>query len=162
MPLGPIEVAHPMLPAAGRLYAGPMPRMPFEDSLGRLSAAGITTIVSLIEAHETRNDLDERYRSAGFSVIRYPIPDYRAPTDEGTFSALLEELSRRLAGGERLYVHCMGGIGRTGTLLACLLKRLGVDGDVVSVVRSIYRGTAVESPEQRRFISSYRGRSRLS
>jgi len=132
-----------------------MPRMPFEESLGRLSAAGITTVVSLIESHETRNDLDGRYRSAGFALIRYPIPDYGAPADEATFSALLEELSTRLGSGERVYVHCMGGIGRTGTLIACLLKRLGVDGDAVSVVRAIYLATAVESPAQRRFIHRY-------
>lgn len=129
--------------------------MPFEESLGRLSTAGITTVVSLIERHETRNDLDERYRSAGFAVIRYPIPDYRAPADEATFGALLEELAARLAGGERLYVHCMGGLGRTGTVLACLLKRLGVDGDAVAVVRDIYLARAVESPEQRRFIAAW-------
>ena len=132
-----------------------MPRMPFEESLGRLTSAGITTIVSLIESHETRNDLDERCRSAGFAVIRYPIPDYGTPADRMTFSALLEDIADRLTRGERLYVHCMGGIGRTGTVLACLLKRLGVDGDAVSVVRGIYLATAVESPAQRCFIAAW-------
>jgi protein-tyrosine phosphatase len=148
-------VAHPLLPLAGRLYGGPIPRMPFDDSLGHLTALGVTTIVSLIETHETRNDLDERYRSAGLAVVRYPIRDYCAPTDEATFSGLLDDLATRLSAGERIYVHCIGGLGRTGTVFACLLKLFGADGDAVALVRTIYRATAVESPEQRRFIAAF-------
>ena len=129
--------------------------MPFDDSLGQLTALGVTTIVSLIEAHETRNDLDERYRAAGLAVIRYPIRDYGAPDDAASFAGLLEDLATRLVAGERLYVHCIGGLGRTGTVFACLLKRFGVDGDVVQLVRAIYRPTAIESPEQRQFIAAF-------
>jgi hypothetical protein len=43
-------------------------------------------------------------------------------------------------------------------VLACLLKRCGVEGDAVALVRAIYRATAVESPEQRRFIEKYASR----
>lgn len=129
--------------------------MPFDDSLGQLRALGVTTVVSLIETHETRNDLDERYRTAGLAVVRYPIPDFGAPADVASFGRLLDDLAVRLSSGERLYVHCIGGLGRTGTVFACLLKLFGADGDVVGLVRTIYRATAVESPEQRRFIEAF-------
>jgi protein-tyrosine phosphatase len=150
-------MTHPLLPPAGRLYGGPIPRMPFDDSLGQLRDLGVTTVVSLIETHETRNDLDERYRTAGLAVVRYPIRDYCAPTDEAGFTELLDDLAARLSTGERIYVHCIGGLGRTGTVFACLLKLFGADGDAVALVRAIYRATAVESPEQRRFVQLFGG-----
>ena len=129
--------------------------MPFDDSLGQLTELGVTTIVSLIETHETRNDLAPRYREAGLAVVRYPIRDYCAPADSGSFAELLDNLAKRLATGERLYVHCIGGLGRTGTVFACLLKLFGAEGDLVQLVRAIYRPTAVESPEQRAFIAAF-------
>ena len=131
--------------------------MPFEASLGQLTVLGVTTVVSLIETHETRNDLDERYRAAGLAVVRYPIRDFCAPADARSFTTLLEDLGRRLGAGERLYVHCIGGLGRTGTVFACLLKLFGADGDVVQLVRALYRPAAIESPEQRQFIHGFGG-----
>jgi protein-tyrosine phosphatase len=34
-----------------------------------------------------------------------------------------------LESGEGVLVHCLGGTGRTGTVLACALRHLGLDAD---------------------------------
>jgi protein-tyrosine phosphatase len=58
--------------------------------------------------------------------------------------------------GSAVYVHCMGGLGRTGTFLACLLRHLGAEGDLVAVVRELYQPEAIESVEEHTFARTYR------
>jgi protein-tyrosine phosphatase len=50
----------------------------------------------------------------------------------------------------------MGGLGRTGTFLACLLRHLGAEGDLVAVVRQLYQPEAIESVERQTFARTYR------
>jgi protein-tyrosine phosphatase len=51
---------------------------------------------------------------------------------------------------ERVEVACSGGLGRTGTALACLAVLDGVPaGDAVAFVRGQYHPRAVETPWQR-------------
>ena len=39
-----------------------------------------------------------------------------------------DALAAALAQGETVYVHCFGGIGRTGTVVGCYLVEQGMDG----------------------------------
>ena len=52
--------------------------------------------------------------------VHCPIPDFGVLEDE-SLQALVAELQRELADGHTLYIHCMGGHGRTGTVVANLL-----------------------------------------
>jgi protein-tyrosine phosphatase len=54
---------------------------------------------------------------------------------------------------ERVEVACMGGVGRTGTALACIAVLDGVPAsEAVGYVRRHYHRRAVETPGQRRFV----------
>jgi protein-tyrosine phosphatase len=48
-------------------------------------------------------------------------------TDE--MDNILETIDRALEASETVYVHCYGGIGRTGTVVGCYLARHGTPGD---------------------------------
>ena len=55
---------------------------------------------------------------------------------------------------ERVEIACRGGIGRTGTALACLAVLDGLSpADGVEYVRRHYAQRAVETPGQRRFVA---------
>jgi hypothetical protein len=74
----------------------------------------------------------------------------RAPTDPVAERARLlhaaELVAGYVAGGEGVVVHCVGGTGRTGTVLVCALRRLGVPVDeAVAAVRE-HRPHWPESP----------------
>jgi protein-tyrosine phosphatase len=72
----------------------------------------------------------------GGTVVWFPIHDLNAPTVERTL-ALLDDLDTRLQRGEHLLMHCAAGIGRAGTLAACLLVRLGTPvDDALALVRA--------------------------
>ncbi|MEV1047471.1 protein-tyrosine phosphatase family protein [Streptomyces sp. NPDC049916] len=82
-------------------------------------------------------------------------PDFRLPADREAARVLLEEVWNRAA-DERVEVACGGGLGRTGTALACLAVLDGVSpADAVAFVRRGYHPRAVETPWQRRYVRTF-------
>ncbi len=43
------------------------------------------------------------------------------------FRPVIDAVADELLRGESVLLHCAAGMGRTGTVAACLLKRLGLD-----------------------------------
>ena len=85
-------------------------------------------------------------------------PDFRLPADRADARAALREAWERSA-AERVEVACGGGVGRTGTALACMAVLDGVPADeAVAYVRARYARRAVETPWQRRYVARF-GRS---
>jgi hypothetical protein len=59
-----------------------------------------------------------------YNYIHYPIKDRRVPTNWKTFSQFIikvGDIIKNLPTGEKVYIHCKGGHGRSGTVVACLL-----------------------------------------
>ncbi|MFJ9890620.1 protein-tyrosine phosphatase family protein [Streptomyces sp. NPDC091287] len=82
-------------------------------------------------------------------------PDFRLPADRATARELLHEVWDRSA-GMRVEMACGGGMGRTGTALACLAVLDGVPADeAVAFVRDGYHPRAVETPWQRRYVRNF-------
>ena len=81
--------------------------------------------------------------------------DFSLPSDPARLREALVELLARAA-DERVEVACRGGIGRTGTALACLAVLDGVPPtDAVDLVRAGYRPDAVETRAQRNFVAAF-------
>ena len=55
--------------------------------------------------------------------LHFPIKDCKIAHDSQVYLLCLE-LARRLMSGEKLYIHCWGGHGRTGTIVSILLSIL--------------------------------------
>jgi protein-tyrosine phosphatase len=117
----------------GRLLAGPYPGAPEPQLVaGRLAPlldAGITTFVNLMEAGEVNNDGEpfapyEPALPAPVSMVRHPIRDLSIPT-RSEMTEILDTIDSALEHGG-VYVHCWGGVGRTGTTVGCWLLRNGL------------------------------------
>jgi protein-tyrosine phosphatase len=123
-----------------RLLAGPYPGGQVE----RL--AGIDVVVALTEEDE----LPPYELRPGVRLLRRPIPDFGCP-EPAELRETLDVLERELAAGNTVYLHCRGGVGRTGTVLACHLVRNGLSPDeALSRLRSIGKGP--ETEEQHRLV----------
>ncbi|WP_329113020.1 protein-tyrosine phosphatase family protein [Streptomyces sp. NBC_01353] len=84
-------------------------------------------------------------------------PDFRLPADPAEARDVLTEALSR-AEHERVELACGGGIGRTGTALACLAVLDGVPADrAVEFVRGRYHPRAVETPWQKRYVRRFSG-----
>jgi mRNA deadenylase 3'-5' endonuclease subunit Ccr4 len=53
--------------------------------------------------------------------LHFPIADGGVTKDEDGFIALIFELIQRMKAGRRIYLHCWGGHGRTGSIVSILL-----------------------------------------
>ena len=122
-PPRPIDMCYWVVP--GKLLAGEYPRNLDEPSsiekLARLTEAGVSAFIDLTEAGGTLKPY--AYLLNGPSHERFGIKDQSVPaTDELTKQAL-DAIDRHLEAGETVYVHCWGGVGRTGTIIGCWLSR---------------------------------------
>ena len=110
---GPTPRSNWIIP--GRLLCGGAPH----EHLGEL--AGLTCFVSLQckgEAHAYRDGVLRLNPAATFET--QPIND-QSVTSDGLLVALALRILRRLHVGERVYIHCKGGHGRTGTVCSVVL-----------------------------------------
>jgi hypothetical protein len=62
------------------------------------------------------------------TYMRLPIEDFSTPAPEH-MELILNELDKLLDQGRTVYVHCYGGIGRTGMTVGCFLVRHGREGE---------------------------------
>jgi protein-tyrosine phosphatase len=87
-------------------------------------------------------------------------PDFRPPADPQQAVRAILGAFRRAQEGGRVEVACGGGIGRTGTVLACMATLAGVPtAQAVAWVRANYRTRAVETRRQRAWVQWFAGQA---
>jgi len=100
-----------------------MPK-PEEQDLKAVQSSGIKAIVSLLEDENSV----ENYESNGFEKLWLPVIDHEAPTFEQVekLVAFIDEQNEK---GNQVAIHCKGGRGRTGTMIASYLISKGASYD---------------------------------
>jgi hypothetical protein len=93
--------------------------------------------------------------SVGGDWILYPWPDYGMPKDTRRLTRTLRWLLVQAKEGQTVEIGCMGGHGRTGTVLAALLVLQGVPAR--TAIRRVRRGYCVEAIESDRQFAFVRG-----
>ena len=72
---------------------------------------------------------------------RIAIRDVDVTTPE-TMLKILDAIDAALAADKTVYVHCWGGIGRTGTVIGCYMVRHGMSGEeAIKKIAELRRGT---------------------
>lgn len=171
--------AHPDRPIAncywvlpGKFLAGEYPgakdAAAAREKVDALCAARVTAFIDLTEADEGLAHYGGLVGSA--SHQRFPIRDVSVPRSNEFVSGILDAIDGQMAAGGVVYVHCWGGVGRTGVVVGCWLSRHGHPG-VAALARlqelwkSCPKSVRRESPEtmeQRRFIENFREESKTS
>lgn len=135
--------------------------------------AGVRSFVDLTETHEPlqpyeglvlaiadERGLEIRYR-------RMPIRDRDVPAIE-RMREVLAHIDAEIAAGHPVYVHCYGGIGRTGMVVGCwIAENEGLSGsealERIAALRAGGPDRSLRSPErdeQRQFVEAWQPASR--
>jgi ADP-ribosylglycohydrolase len=129
----PIKNSYWIIP--GRFLAGEYPRNSDQESsvakLRALTGAGIRVFIDLTTSLDGLLPYRDMLRKLDPQAEHhaYQVPDMGIPLADATTSDILDEVDSALARGKSVYIHCWGGVGRTGTLVGCWLARHGLAGD---------------------------------
>ena len=161
-----------------KFLAGYFPGSRDSSTAGRklegLLEHGVRHVINLMEAHERNfngeifvpyeQQLENISATADIPIklVHMPIRDTDVPTVEGMV-AILDEIDRAIQQNPRVYLHCWGGRGRTGTVVGCYLARHGMGVgeaalDSLSTLRQNDPISYLSSPEtkiQAQFVRSW-------
>jgi len=162
----------------GKLLAGYYPGdadpQVMDTKLNALLDCGVTVVISLMEADEddlfgrTFPPYQDRLRELAWQRgkrirwQRMPIRDFDVPS-EAEMTRILNTIDQAIEQGETVYVHCLGGIGRTGTVVGCYLARHGIARGEAALkkIQELRRGlddyrTSPETAAQRQMVKRWR------
>ena len=152
----------------GKFLAGEYPGSLNENDVKKriqsLTCCGITHIVDLTGAADNL----ERYhhllaRENGVSYSQLSLPDYSVPSSKDDTIRVLNTIDKALQTGKTVYLHCWGGIGRTGMIVGCWFARHGRRGRSALIhlkhrwmdfAKSVYKNTP-ETKEQESYILNW-------
>ncbi|MBX3184571.1 MAG: ATP-binding cassette domain-containing protein [Polyangiaceae bacterium] len=150
---GPSAPRHFYWLVPGRLAGTPRPGIidPVRKDLERLASIGVTLLVCLEEEPPISEALLTEF---GLRSVHIAVVDMQPPTIE-TAEAFCAQVTNALTAGEVVAVHCLAGLGRTGTALALYLVSQGVTSlEAIDTIRAL-RPWSIQTAEQADFISRF-------
>ncbi|KAL6765944.1 protein-tyrosine phosphatase-like protein [Haematococcus lacustris] len=133
-----------------------------QDLLRLRDTFQISTVACLLNAAELRSfgirDYAADLAAAGLQTLGLPIIEMGAPECMEKAAMFIEGLALGVSRGDRIAVHCRGGMGRAGLIAACVMLRLGCVADAkeaIKLVRERRCAAAIESKRQEDFVAGY-------
>jgi atypical dual specificity phosphatase len=127
---------------------GGMPKPPVEE-IANLKKSGLGAIASFLEGPDNL----EEYQNNGIESFWSPVVDDEAPS-KTQVSDFIDFIEKTLDKGLSLAVHCKGGNGRAGTMLAAYYMSKGKSSDEVLKFMRAINPRAVATKTQEEFLKS--------
>ena len=144
------------------IYGGNWDR-DLDKDLASLRDWGASAVLTLLEDHEFAllgvPNFPAAMKAQPFEWHYLNIRDSDVPDDrfESAWPAVREKLAAVLKSGGSVVVHCRGGLGRTGLVVARFLVEEGMEPEsAIALVRSVRPG-ALETWEQENHVRSVAG-----
>jgi hypothetical protein len=157
--------------APGKLLAGEYPidleEKTSQAKMSSLIDAGVSVFIDLTEKNEMAWESPLRSYASLLGPARhqrFAIRDRSIPETPEHTTAILDAIDLHIGEGSTVYVHCWGGVGRTGTIVGCWLARRGHEGrDALDRLNQLWQccpksevRTAPETHEQAQYILNWR------
>ncbi len=147
----------------GKIFRSAMPFSVFDEKqtlFSRFQKSRVSVVLVLagrVECLErTGIDLIDFYHKRGLQVIHLPIPDFGVP-NKTPLKKILQRIIRLANDGQNIAIHCYAGVGRTGTIAACLAGEIFGDSgeEAIRRVRTWIGEGSVETHQQKKFVLEY-------
>jgi protein-tyrosine phosphatase/nicotinamidase-related amidase len=132
-----------------------------KEDLKMISHEGIQNVVTIVSKEELAQygvpDLLNAYSEVDLNFHHLTVVDQGTPTlDE--MKKVIAFMQDAIKKNEKVLVHCVGGIGRTGMVVACYLKQFHkMDTQkAIELVRTSRSPRSIESPEQENFVTGFK------
>jgi protein-tyrosine phosphatase len=131
---------------------------PTQQIVDFLENLGVRIFIDLTNKNESKiTPYQTQYK-----YINYPIADRKIPKNWKTFSCLVLkicDLISKLEKGEKVYIHCKGGHGRSGLLVACIFcYYYNISSDEALLQTNKCHSTRVDMREKWRRLGSPQGK----
>jgi protein-tyrosine phosphatase len=172
LPITPIPLhgAHLGLCGCPGMAATLPGRPAFERAVDDLARWPASAVVTLMESRELEmlglGHFPDVIRDRIPLWLHLPIRDGDIPDrrwmDDWRLARLV--IAGLLAEGRNVAMHCLAGVGRTGTVAALCLSDAGAarGRDAIDHVRAVHTVHAAETPEQEAFVEDYEPPSRIN
>jgi len=133
-----------------------------EEEIDAFEYMNIGLIVSVLEEEKLPK---KWFKNRNIRNIHYKVKNYHPPSFEEMVE-IINQMENTIRDGKGVVVHCGGGKGRAGTVLACFVLKNGLDGDVcnltphktgkaaIELIRELRPGS-IETNRQEDFIKEY-------
>ena len=150
---------------SGASMTGPDWARDLDADLDAIRQWGAEAVISLIEPHELEEmqvqGLGTGVTARGMEWHHLPITDVSVPDGrfEDRWRAVGPLIRASLSRGDKIFIHCKGGLGRAGTVAARLLVELG-QYDAVCAIAAVReaRPGALETRDQERHVEAIAAR----
>ncbi|MFM7325621.1 MAG: cyclin-dependent kinase inhibitor 3 family protein [Nodosilinea sp.] len=120
---------------------------------------GVDRLVCLLNAEEREflsiPTLLEAAEALGMVTENLPIVDDALPKSRKDLVALVDRILAATEAGETVAIHCRGGTGRTGLVVAACLVRLGYQAEAAIATVQKVRPGALGLAAQREFVEAF-------
>jgi hypothetical protein len=110
-----------------------------------------------LQSGSTSGRSSDPWDAPGVVEVHYSIQDMRQPSDAARFKKMVSWICTQLHDGKTVHVGCIGGHGRTGTVLSAVVAEMLDEKNAIQYVRQHYCKRAVESREQIQFLVKHYG-----
>lgn len=156
------EIAGMAMPNASRAYlyledADAVASEEMRLEIEELQGLGIGAVTTLTESALPKEPFDE----AKIAYLHLPVPDMTAPTPS-QIDDFIAFARANIESNKAVAAHCLGGTGRTGTMLACYLVSKGMEPDQAIMEVRRKRPGAIETRWQEEAVFLYADQSARS
>lgn len=125
-----------------------------------IKSNGIGSVVSLLTEDELDfygiPNLTNEFEKQGLHSKHVSIVDQGTPTED-ELQEIISWINYRIGNNDKVLVHCVGGLGRTGTIVAAYLKKyhkLSSEGSI-EIVRKSRSPRAIETKVQEEMVKNF-------